>query len=88
LGILALGGAAQGLANKLIAGRLSTSESTVKVHIGSIFRRIGVRDRTSAACGPGKPHRAGRHLTAADRTHLSRTGRRSRPRAGPARSGR
>jgi DNA-binding NarL/FixJ family response regulator len=41
--------AAQGLANKQIARRLGISESTVKVHISSIFRRIGVRDRTSAA---------------------------------------
>ena len=38
-----------GFANKQIARRLGISESTVKVHIGSIFRRIGVRDRTSAA---------------------------------------
>jgi DNA-binding NarL/FixJ family response regulator len=41
--------AAAGLANKQIARRLGISESTVKVHIGNIFRRIGVRDRTSAA---------------------------------------
>ena len=41
--------AAAGLANKQIARRLGISESTVKVHIGSVFRRIGVRDRTSAA---------------------------------------
>jgi DNA-binding NarL/FixJ family response regulator len=41
--------AAQGLANKQIARRLGISESTVKVHLGSIFRRIGVQDRTSAA---------------------------------------
>lgn len=41
--------AAQGLANKQIARRLGISESTVKVHIGSVFRTIGVRDRTSAA---------------------------------------
>ncbi len=41
--------AAAGLANKQIARRLAISESTVKVHIGSVFRRIGVRDRTSAA---------------------------------------
>jgi DNA-binding NarL/FixJ family response regulator len=41
--------AAAGLANKQIAGRLGVSESTVKVHIGNIFRQIGVRDRTSAA---------------------------------------
>ena len=44
-----LGLAAQGLANKQIALRLGISESTVKVHIGGISRRIGVRDRTSAA---------------------------------------
>jgi DNA-binding NarL/FixJ family response regulator len=41
--------AASGLENKQIARRLGISESTVKVHIGSVFRRIGVRDRTSAA---------------------------------------
>ena len=41
--------AAAGLANKQIARRLGISESTVKVHIGSVFRRIGVGDRTSAA---------------------------------------
>jgi DNA-binding NarL/FixJ family response regulator len=41
--------AASGLANKQIARKLSISESTVKVHLGSIFRRIGVTDRTSAA---------------------------------------
>lgn len=41
--------AAQGMANKQIARRLAISESTVKVHLGSVFRRIGVTDRTSAA---------------------------------------
>ncbi len=41
--------AAQGMANKQIARRLGISESTVKVHLGSVFRRIGVADRTSAA---------------------------------------
>jgi DNA-binding NarL/FixJ family response regulator len=38
-----------GLANKQIARRLGISESTVKAHISSVFRRIGVTDRTSAA---------------------------------------
>jgi DNA-binding NarL/FixJ family response regulator len=38
-----------GMANKQIARALGISEQTVKVHIGNIFRRIGVRDRTSAA---------------------------------------
>jgi DNA-binding NarL/FixJ family response regulator len=40
---------AAGLANKQIARRLGIAESTVKVHTGNIFRRIGVIDRTSAA---------------------------------------
>jgi DNA-binding NarL/FixJ family response regulator len=40
---------AQGLANKQIARRLGITERTVKVHVGSVFRRIGVSDRTSAA---------------------------------------
>ena len=44
-----LGLLASGLANKQIARRLGIAESTVKVHTGNIFRRIGVTDRTSAA---------------------------------------
>lgn len=40
---------ARGLANKQIGRALGISESTVKVHVGNIFRRIGVADRTSAA---------------------------------------
>ncbi|KQS22910.1 response regulator transcription factor [Frigoribacterium sp. Leaf186] len=40
---------ARGLANKQIAGQLGISERTVKAHVGSVFRRIGVADRTSAA---------------------------------------
>ena len=39
----------QGLANKQIARALNISDSTVKAHVGSIFQRIGVTDRTSAA---------------------------------------
>jgi DNA-binding NarL/FixJ family response regulator len=41
--------AAKGLANKQIARALGISEHTVKVHLGNVFRRIGVSDRTSAA---------------------------------------
>lgn len=40
---------ADGLANKQIATRLGIAERTVKVHLGNVFRRIGVADRTSAA---------------------------------------
>ena len=39
----------QGLANKQIGTRLGISERTVKVHMGAIFRVLGVSDRTSAA---------------------------------------
>jgi DNA-binding NarL/FixJ family response regulator len=41
--------AAQGLANKQIGRMLGITERTVKVHLGNVFRRIGVTDRTSAA---------------------------------------
>jgi DNA-binding NarL/FixJ family response regulator len=40
---------ARGLANKQIGRELGISERTVKVHLGNVFRRIGVADRTSAA---------------------------------------
>ena len=40
---------ARGLANKQIGRILGITERTVKVHLGSVFRRIGVADRTSAA---------------------------------------
>ncbi|HJQ42382.1 MAG TPA: response regulator transcription factor [Jatrophihabitantaceae bacterium] len=41
--------AATGMANKQIGRALGISERTVKVHLGNVFRRIGVNDRTSAA---------------------------------------
>lgn len=44
-----LGLVATGLANKQVAAALGISERTVKAHLGSIFRQIGVADRTSAA---------------------------------------
>ena len=40
---------AAGLPNKQIARRLEISEKTVKAHLTSVFRRIGVTDRTQAA---------------------------------------
>jgi DNA-binding NarL/FixJ family response regulator len=39
----------QGLANKQISRRLGIKEKTVKAHLSSVFQRIGVSDRTSAA---------------------------------------
>lgn len=40
---------AEGMPNKLIARKLSISEKTVKAHLTSVFRQIGVTDRTQAA---------------------------------------
>jgi DNA-binding NarL/FixJ family response regulator len=40
---------AEGLPNKLIAQRLAISEKTVKAHLTSVYRQIGVTDRTQAA---------------------------------------
>jgi DNA-binding NarL/FixJ family response regulator len=40
---------AAGLQNKQIARRLEISEKTVKAHLTSVFRRIGVADRMQAA---------------------------------------
>jgi two-component system nitrate/nitrite response regulator NarL len=39
----------QGAPNKLIARQLSLTEATVKVHLKSILRKIGVNNRTQAA---------------------------------------
>jgi DNA-binding NarL/FixJ family response regulator len=40
---------AEGMANKQIARELGITERTVKAHLGSAYRQIGVGDRTSAA---------------------------------------
>jgi DNA-binding NarL/FixJ family response regulator len=40
---------AEGLQNKQISRRLGISEKTVKAHLTSVFRAIGVTDRTQAA---------------------------------------
>lgn len=40
---------AEGDPNKVIAQRLGISEKTVKAHLTSVFRQIGVTDRTQAA---------------------------------------
>jgi two-component system, NarL family, nitrate/nitrite response regulator NarL len=39
----------EGDSNKLIARRYAMAESTVKVHVKSIFRKIGAKNRTQAA---------------------------------------
>lgn len=45
--VLALLG--RGLANKRIAAELGVAEKTVKAHVGSVLRKLGVPDRTQAA---------------------------------------
>jgi DNA-binding NarL/FixJ family response regulator len=45
--VLALVG--RGMATKQIARALGIREGTVKAHLTSVFQRVGVRDRTSAA---------------------------------------
>ena len=39
---------ARGATNGEIAGELFVSEATVKTHVGSIFTKLGVRDRAAA----------------------------------------
>jgi two-component system nitrate/nitrite response regulator NarL len=39
----------EGCANKVIAGRLGTAETTVKIHLKNVFRKINVANRTEAA---------------------------------------
>ncbi len=43
-----LSAVAEGLTNKSIARRLDISLHTVKFHIESLFRKLGVRTRTEA----------------------------------------
>ena len=44
-----------GMANKLIAFELQCSESTVKVHIGNMMRKLRLRNRTQLALFYGAP---------------------------------
>ncbi len=39
----------EGLSNAEIAGRLYLSESTIKQHLGAVYKELGVRNRTEAA---------------------------------------
>lgn len=44
----------QGLSNKSIALKLGISESTTKMHVTSVFKRLGVHNRTEAAIAAQK----------------------------------
>jgi DNA-binding NarL/FixJ family response regulator len=46
----------EGLPNKLIARRLGISEKTVKTHLTSVFRQIGVTDRVQAVLWAERHH--------------------------------
>jgi DNA-binding NarL/FixJ family response regulator len=39
----------EGLSNAQIAGRLYLTESTIKQHLGAVYKELGVRNRTQAA---------------------------------------
>ena len=53
----------RGLANRQIGRALGISENTVKVHVGNVFRRIGVADRTPCCdVGPRQPPNGGTEL--------------------------
>lgn len=51
-----LRGLCQGLPNKSIANRLGLSEFTVREHIATIFRILGVRNRTEAVIRSHRQH--------------------------------
>jgi DNA-binding NarL/FixJ family response regulator len=47
----------EGLSNAQIAGRLYLSESTIKQHLGAVYKVLGVRNRTQAAKTMREPAR-------------------------------
>jgi len=44
----------QGLSNKSIAVELGIAEATIKMHVSSIFKALGVQNRTGAALAAHK----------------------------------
>lgn len=55
-----LAAVANGMSNREIADSLSVSPATVKFHLGNIYRKLGVTNRTAAAQWAARGGRAGR----------------------------
>jgi two-component system nitrate/nitrite response regulator NarL len=54
--------AAQGLSNKVIARELNVAEGTIKVHLHSVYQKLGIKGRYALAVRagnlPSQPRRA------------------------------
>lgn len=58
---------ADGLSNAEIGAALYVSRETIKTHLRTIYRRLGVRNRTQAAAHAERSGQFGRHLPDGDR---------------------
>jgi DNA-binding NarL/FixJ family response regulator len=77
---------AAGCTNAQIAHRLCLSESTIKAHLSSVFRRLGVRSRREAAAAVLASDDEFRRTILSSVAHYIATGRHAKPRTPLARS--
>ena len=56
----------QGLTNRQISSRLWISEGTVKAHVGNVFRKLGVSNRTQAVVVGLSPQRGSPNVQPTD----------------------